>query len=64
MRKKVKTICIYIYPPYMKLIKEIFPKAEIIIDRFHIVQNINREFNKYRIQLMNKFKNKERHIYI
>ncbi|MBF0714717.1 transposase [Gemelliphila palaticanis] len=30
IRKKVKTICIDIYPPYMKLIKEIFPKAEII----------------------------------
>lgn len=65
IRKKVKTICIDIYPPYIKLIREMFPNAEIIIDRFHIIQNINREFNKYRIQLMNKYKNrnKESHKY-
>lgn len=43
VRKKVKTICIDIYTPYMNMIREMFPKAEIIIDRFHMVQNINRE---------------------
>ena len=30
-----------------------FPNAEIIIDRFHMVQNINRELNKARVKLMN-----------
>ena len=48
VRKKVKTICIDIYTPYMNMIREMFPKAEIIIDRFHMVQNINRELNKAR----------------
>lgn len=53
---KVKTICIDIYPPYMDIIKQHFPNADIIIDRFHIVQNINRELNKARIKLMNSYK--------
>ena len=59
VRKKVKTICIDIYPPYMNMISEMFPNAEIIIDRFHMVQNINRELNKARVKLMNQYKNKK-----
>ena len=59
VRKKVKTICIDIYPPYMNMIREMFPNAEIIIDRFHMVQNINRELNKSRVKLMNQYKNKK-----
>ncbi len=30
-----------------------FPNAEIIIDRFHMVQNINRELIEARVKLMN-----------
>ena len=37
VRKKVKTICIDIYPPYMNMIREMFSNAEIIIDRFHML---------------------------
>lgn len=58
-RKKVKVVCIDIYTPYMNVIKNCFPKADIVIDRFHIVQNINRELNKTRVQLMNQYKNKK-----
>ncbi len=54
-RKAVKTIVIDIYKPYMTLIKELFPKAEIIIDRFHIVQLFHRSLNKTRIQMMQKY---------
>ena len=53
VRKKVKTICIDIHPPYMNMIREMFPNAEIIIDRFHMVQNINRELIEARVKLMN-----------
>lgn len=55
-RKGVKAICIDIYTPYMKLIKSKFPNAEIVVDRFHIIQNINRELNKTRVSLMNSYK--------
>ncbi|AME09796.1 hypothetical protein AXE85_06315 [Gemella sp. oral taxon 928] len=54
-RYNVKAICIDIYTPYMKLIKSKFPNAEIVIDRLHIIQNINRELNKT-VKLMNCFK--------
>ena len=43
----------------MNMIREVFPNTEIIIDRFHMVQNINRELNKARIKLMNQYKNKK-----
>ena len=47
----------------MNMIREMFPNAKIIIDRFHMVQNINRELNKARIKLMNQYKNKKGSIY-
>ena len=37
---KVKTVTIDMYEPYMSLIKQLFPNAKIIIDRFHIVQSL------------------------
>lgn len=54
--KKVKTITIDMNASYVGIIKEIFPQAKIIIDRFHIVQLVNRSMNKCRIQVMNRFK--------
>ncbi|QJI70976.1 ISL3 family transposase [Staphylococcus haemolyticus] len=42
LRQKVKTVTIDMYEPYMSLIKQLFPNAKIIIDRFHIVQSLNR----------------------
>lgn len=51
-RMGVKTICIDMYSPYISLIKECFPKAKIIIDRFHIVQLLNRALQKTRIEAM------------
>ncbi len=45
-RNNVEHILIDMYSPYISLIKEIFPKAKISMDRFHLVQLINRAFNK------------------
>ncbi|HAR6490664.1 TPA: ISL3 family transposase, partial [Staphylococcus pseudintermedius] len=59
-REKVKTVSIDMFPPYIALIQDLFPHAEIIIDRFHIVQAINREINRCRVQVMNGFRTKER----
>lgn len=53
-RAGVKTIVIDMYSPYISLIKEVFPQAEIIIDKFHIVQLFSRALNKTRIQVMNQ----------
>ncbi|EGQ3178818.1 transposase [Staphylococcus pseudintermedius] len=62
-REKVNTVCIDIYEPYMSLIKDVFPKADIVVDKFHIVQAINRELNRCRVQAMNRFKNKDKPMY-
>ena len=53
-RSKVKLIVIDMYSPYISLIKKMFPKAEIIIDKFHLVQLISTSLNKTRINLMKK----------
>lgn len=55
VRDKVKTVCIDMYSPYVSLIKELFVNAEIIIDRFHIVNLFTNSFNHTRINTMKKY---------
>ena len=45
------------------MIRQLFPNAAIIIDRFHIIQALNRELNRYRIHWMNKVKYQDRWLY-
>src|SRR5690625_3162317 len=54
--KKVETVTIDMNAGYVNVIKEIFPQAKIIIDRFHLVQLISRSMNFTRIRVMNKLK--------
>ena len=56
LRQKVKTVTIDMYEPYMSLIKQLFPNAKIIIDRFHIVQSLNRALNMSRVHVMNCYR--------
>lgn len=56
-REKVKYVVMDMNAPYEQLVHKVFPNAEIVIDRFHIVQHINRAFNQIRVQVMNSFKN-------
>ncbi len=58
VRQKVETITIDMYEPYMSLIKDCFPNAKIIIDRFHVVQHLNRALLKTRLEVMKKFDEK------
>ena len=58
-RCRVKYVVMDMNASYPYAIKEIFPNAEIIIDRFHIVQQLNRTLNNKRIQVMKEQKNKE-----
>ena len=57
---KVKTVTIDMYEPYMSLIKQLFPNAKIIIDRFHIVQSLNRALNMSRVHVMNCYRTSNR----
>lgn len=56
VRRRVKTICIDMYEPYIQLIRSCFPNAKIITDRFHIVQHINRSLNSCRVSVMKENK--------
>lgn len=55
-RKNVKFIVTDMYSPYVSLIKKMFPNAEIIIDKFHLVNLISTSLNKTRIEIMKKDK--------
>ena len=55
-RLRVKTVTMDMYSPYIQVIKDCFPNAEMIIDRFHIVQLLNRALNQVRIQEMKKIR--------
>ncbi|KDE62434.1 hypothetical protein FUSO3_07910, partial [Fusobacterium necrophorum BL] len=50
--KKVQVITTDLYEPYLQILPKLFPNAQIILDRFHIVQLISRAFLQARIQLM------------
>ena len=52
-RNNVKYICMDIYVLYISLVNSIFPNAKIVIDKFHIVNLINRAFNQTKISIMN-----------
>ena len=54
--ESVKYIVIDMYEPYVQLINTCFPNAEIVCDKFHIVQHINRALNSARIEAMKKHK--------
>ena len=54
-RKEVKTVTIDMNASYQGVIKDLFPNAKIIIDRFHIVQLMTRAMNKTRVKIMQAF---------
>ena len=62
-RQRVKTVTMDMYTPYMEIVQELFPNAKIIIDRFHLVQALNRELNKLRVAVMNEFRNSDHRLY-
>lgn len=55
-RLKVKYLVMDMNASYGQLLKTVFPNAELVTDRFHIIQHINRSFNSLRIKEMNRFK--------
>ena len=62
-RSRVQTVTIDMFIPYYKFLQILFPHADIIIDRFHIVQLLTRELNKLRVTVMNSFKSTNRPLY-
>lgn len=55
-RKLVETVTIDMNAGYETVCKDLFSNAEIIIDRFHLVQLISRSMNRCRVRVMNHLK--------
>lgn len=53
-RLNVKFLVMDMNASYGQLLKTVFPNAEIVTDRFHIIQHINRAFNRLRIKEMTR----------
>ena len=50
-RYKVKAVVIHMNSGYKSIIRELFPNAKIVIDRFHIIQLVNRAFNNFEAKI-------------
>jgi len=59
-REKVRYIVTDMNAPYFSLMKECFPNAKAIVDRFHIVQHLNKGFNQVRIRVMKQLNTKDK----
>ena len=57
-RNSVKVVTVDMSGSYIPMIPKLFPKAKIVIDRFHIVQHMSSALNHTRIQLMTQFDKK------
>ena len=55
IRRKVKTVTMDLNYYYDIMARELFTNAQIIFDRFHIIQMLNRSFNSCRIHVMKKY---------
>lgn len=62
-RCKVKSVVMDMHSPYTAVVHDVFPKANIVIDKFHIVQLLSRSLNKARIRYMNEVKSKNPVLY-
>ncbi|MDB6216758.1 ISL3 family transposase, partial [Streptococcus vestibularis] len=57
-RQKVQFITMDMSGAYIPLARRLFPNAKIVLDRFHIIQHLDRAFLKTRIAIMNQFDKK------
>jgi transposase len=48
VRQQVKEVSVDMWGGFPKVITEVFPNAQIVFDRFHIMQPVNDELNKIR----------------
>ena len=54
-RAAVKTVTVDLFSPYQHMIYELFPHAQLIADRFHIMAQVYRALNTIRIQTMKSY---------
>lgn len=55
-RKNIEVVCSDMWKAYLSVIKEKVPNAFNILDKFHIIQHLNKAVNQVRIEEMKKLK--------
>lgn len=58
IKAKIAEFCLDMNRPYALSIKKILPKARLVVDHFHIIQDANRRINEERRILQEYFKTK------
>ena len=58
VREQVKVVTVDMSGAYIPIIKQLFPKARIVLDRFHIFQHLGRAMMTTRIAIMKTFDKK------
>ena len=58
VREQVKVVTVDMSGTYIPIIKQLFPKARIVLDRFHIVQHLGKAMMTTRIAIMKTFDKK------
>lgn len=51
MRASVEEVCVDMWGGFPKVIKEVFPNAKPVIDRFHVMKLIHKALNQIRLKL-------------
>lgn len=48
LTKPVRAVAIDMWPPYRQAVQEVFPKADIIIDKYHVLSMANKGLNDFK----------------
>ncbi|WP_172995239.1 transposase, partial [Lactobacillus helveticus] len=59
-RANVRTVTMDLSFYYQDIVRACFPNAQIVIDRFHMIQMLTRSFNSLRVQVMKTFDKRSR----
>lgn len=56
LKATIERVCTDIYDGYIQAAREVFPEAEVVIDRFHVAKNYNEGVDQLRKQEMRRLK--------
>ena len=51
MRENVDEVCVDMWRGFPKVIREVFPNAKVVMDRFHVQKLVSKALNKIRLVL-------------
>jgi transposase len=48
VRSKIKWVSVDLWKPYLKIVRQYFPKAQIVLDKFHLIGQLNKAVDTIR----------------